>query len=120
MVAPRMTLYTELTTRALKRAQANPWTIAWALAHYRRQHHLREAALVAWLEVPPGHRAQLGLCCRPDVASPRFLPNVAAIAAVTGCNGERLAQLLAVVPPPPAWEGTTRSVVSPSRPWWRR
>ena len=87
--------------RAAKRAAAEPFLVASALAAYQRRYHVKATTLAAWLGCPPASWSTLALCARPDPAAARFQAEVQCIATAVGCDPERLAVLLEAVAQPP-------------------
>ena len=94
------TRFEQWRRHAAKRAAADPFFVASALAVYQRRHRVRAARLAAWLGCPNGDLSKLALAARPDPASPRFAAEVACIAAAVGCDRDRLAELLTEVGAP--------------------
>ena len=80
--------------QAARRLEANPQMMASALAAYRRQRGLDDAALAAWLALPPDRVLRLALCVRPDPARPAFAAAVVELAVQSGCAVVPLWQLL--------------------------
>ena len=83
-----------LLRRAFSGAAANHFFLASALAAYEVAHGMDEAALAAWLDCSVEDLPRLGLCRRPDSASPAFGAEVRQIALYAGTQPLRLAQLL--------------------------
>jgi hypothetical protein len=87
-------LLIDLVARAAKRARRNQALLAWAFARYEHSHHLTTVGLAAWLGLPPAQLAPLALCRRPESQLAGFGAEVNQLAALTGCDGLRLATLL--------------------------
>jgi hypothetical protein len=87
-------LLIDLVSHAAKQARGNPALLAWALAYYQRRHHLDAATLASWLDLEPTQLASLALCRRPEPQLPCFWTDVNKLAAVSGCNGRHLSELL--------------------------
>jgi hypothetical protein len=87
-------LLIDLVARTAKQARRNPVFLAWSLAHYERRHRLSNVTLASWLGLSPAHLASLALCRRPESQLPCFATDIHKLAAVSGCNGGRLTELL--------------------------
>jgi Ser/Thr protein kinase RdoA (MazF antagonist) len=87
-------LLIDLVVRAAKHARRDPAVLAWALAYYEHRHHLDAATLASWLDLAPTALASLALCRRPDPQLACFWQDVNKLAAVSGCNGRHLSELL--------------------------
>ena len=83
--------------RAAARAEGDPFFLAAALAAYRADAELDNAALAAELGCAESALPRLSLCRWPRGDSPMFREDVNRIAAYTGVNAARLARLLRAV-----------------------
>jgi hypothetical protein len=88
----------DLIRRVAVAFEADPSRMAAALAAYRAQTGMDEAALAAWLGMDRDHLHGLALCPRPAHASPPRAADVAALAAFIGCDRDRLGELLTALP----------------------
>ena len=88
------TRFEQWRRHAAKRAAAEPFFVASALAAFQRRHRMSAARLATWLGCPDADLSKLALAPRPDPASPRFAAEVSCIAAAIGCDRDRLAELL--------------------------
>ena len=79
---------------AARLLEADPRMMASALVAYRRQRGLDDAALAAWLRLPPDRVVRLALCVRPDPARPAFAAAVVELAVQSGCAVVPFWQLL--------------------------
>jgi len=75
-------------------AEGDPGTVAGALASYRERLGFDHAGLAAWLGVNATQLAALGLCARPDPASPAFIDIVGELTRRYGADAGRLAEAL--------------------------
>jgi hypothetical protein len=83
----------ETLSQATVRASNRAFFVAGDLEIYRSIHSLSEEELAQWLGCPCGCLAKLALCRRPDRTAGSFRPDVERIAAYTGADRVRLAQL---------------------------
>ncbi len=75
-------------------AERDPGTVAATLASYRKQLGLDHVGLAGWLGMNPTQLTTLGLCARPDQASPAFADLVEELARRYGADTGRLAEAL--------------------------
>jgi hypothetical protein len=87
----------EILRRAAVAFEGDPGRMAAALAAYRTQTGMDEAALAAWLGVDLDRLHGLALCARPARASSPRPEEIVPLAAFVGCDPDRLAALLRAV-----------------------
>ena len=83
-----------LLRRAAERAGEDRFFVAAALATYKEEHGLDDAALAALLGCEPSRLSRLGLCRRPDARSQSFGAEVQQIASYAGVQPLAFAMLL--------------------------
>gem|GEM_PF-1035924 len=97
MTRKRFPTKPQLMARAVARCATDVFFMAWALERYRSAEGWDEQQLAAYLECTAEQLTRLALCRRPLASSERFVRDVQAIAAYTGANPFRLAELLRAV-----------------------
>jgi hypothetical protein len=81
-------------TGLVRRLQANPRFMAYALTVYQEQEGFEEEELAQALGIMPEILSRLALCKRPDERSPEFAAQVREIADYTLADEAQLANLL--------------------------
>ena len=84
----------DLLHYATQRAEPRRFFVASALAAYRELHGMNETDLATLLDCAPAALPRLALCRLPDPSTAQFRLDVERIAAYSGVNSLRLANLL--------------------------